>query len=256
MFKRLANLVRGFFGLFISGMEKKNPEALLEVEKENLRVQIGKYNDGLASHAGLCENLMAQVKKLEAQEQEFRAKASANLKAGNRELAGEYALKLQQTQKDLADRRKELEVAEQTYKELVKARDVAIAEAKRKIEQLKRGIDDLKVQKAMAELNEMAAGMVTNIGGSGDTLDRLTEMVQDERNKAAGKARVARDTLNTTEFAVQESEHKALADLALADFAAQEGIALEPERVDAVAEGTADTGKTMGPENESASQQQ
>jgi phage shock protein A len=255
MFKRLSNLIKGFFGLFLSGMEKKNPEALLEVEKENLRVQIGKYNDGLASHAGLCENLMAQVKKLEAQEQEYRAKASANLKAGNRELAGEYALKLQQTQKDLADRRKELEVAEQTYKELVKARDVAIAEAKRKIETLKRGIDDLKVQKAMAELNEMAAGMVTNIGGSGDTLDRLSEMVQDERNKAAGKARVARDTLNTTEFAVQESEHKALADLALADFAAQEGIALEPTQAEAAPEAGIDTGKTMGPESESTTPQ-
>jgi len=255
MFKRLSNLIKGFFGLFLSGMEKKNPEALLEVEKENLRVQIGKYNDGLASHAGLCENLMTQVKKLEAQEQEYRAKASANLKAGNRELAGEYALKLQQTQKDLADRRKELEVAEQTYKELVKARDVAIAEAKRKIEQLKRGIDDLKVQKAMAELNEMAAGMVTNIGGSGDTLDRLSEMVQDERNKAAGKARVARDTLNTTEFAVQESEHKALADLALADFAAHEGIALEPTQAEPAPEAGADTGKTMGPESETTTPQ-
>lgn len=253
MFKRLSNLIRGFFGLFISGMEKKNPEALLEVEKENLRQQIGKYNDGLASHAGLCENLMAQVKKLEAQEQDYRAKAAANLKAGNREIAGEYALKLQTVQKDLADRRKELEVAEQTYKELVKARDIAITEAKRKIEELKRGIDDLKVQKAMAELNEMAAGMVTNIGGSGDTLDRLSEMVQDERNKAAGKARVARDTLNTTEFEMKESEHQALADLALADFAAREGIALEPSAPASTE--TTESGKTMGPESETTQQQ-
>ena len=33
MFKRLMNLVRGFFGLFISGLEKDNPEALIEAEK-------------------------------------------------------------------------------------------------------------------------------------------------------------------------------------------------------------------------------
>ena len=51
MFQRLVNLFRGFLGLFISGMEKSNPEALLEVEKENLREQISRYNDGLASHA-------------------------------------------------------------------------------------------------------------------------------------------------------------------------------------------------------------
>ena len=33
MFQRLMNLIRGFFGLFISGLEKQNPEALLEVVK-------------------------------------------------------------------------------------------------------------------------------------------------------------------------------------------------------------------------------
>jgi len=89
MFTRIANLIRGFFGLFISGMERRNPEALLEVEKENLRKQIAKYNDGLSSHAALCERLMTQVKKLETDERDLRARASANLKAGNRDLAGQ-----------------------------------------------------------------------------------------------------------------------------------------------------------------------
>ena len=65
MFKRLGNLIRGFFSLFIGGLEKRNPEALLEVEKENLRKNIVQFNQGLAAHAGLCERLMAQVKKLE-----------------------------------------------------------------------------------------------------------------------------------------------------------------------------------------------
>src|SRR5688572_4550336 len=40
MFKRLGNLIRGFFGLAVTNLEKQNPEALLEVEKENLRTQI------------------------------------------------------------------------------------------------------------------------------------------------------------------------------------------------------------------------
>ncbi len=63
MFKRLGNLIKGFFGLFVGGLEKRNPEALLEVEKENLRKNIVKFNQGLAAHAGLCERLMVQVKK-------------------------------------------------------------------------------------------------------------------------------------------------------------------------------------------------
>src|SRR5690606_13479142 len=133
-------------------------------------------NQGLAAHAGLCERLMAQVRKEEKEQQELRAKASANLKAGNKQIAAQYALRLQSVSRELEENRKQLGEAEKTYRELMSARDVSIKEARSKIDQLKRGLDDMKVKKAMAELNEMAAGMVTEIGGSGDTLNRLEEM--------------------------------------------------------------------------------
>ena len=61
MFKRIGNLIKGFFGLFVGGLEKRNPKALLEVEKENLRKQTSKFNQGLASHAGLVEQLISRV---------------------------------------------------------------------------------------------------------------------------------------------------------------------------------------------------
>ena len=228
MFRRLSNLVRGFLSLFIGGLEKQNPEALLAVEKDNLREQIAKYNQGLASHAGLCERLMTQVKKLETDEQELRAKATAHLKAGNRDAAGQYAMQLQTVQRELQEDRKQLEQAETTYKELVAARDVAVKAAQTKIEALRHNLNDLKVKQATAELSEMATGMVSKIGGAGDTLDRLSQMVNEEREQAAGRARVARDNLDTTGVRLQEFEQKALADQALADFAAKEGLALEP----------------------------
>ncbi len=189
MWRRISNLFRGFIGLFVSGLERQNPEALLEVEKENLRKQIANYNQGLAAHAGLCERLMTQVRKLEGEERDLRAKATANLRAGNRDSAAQYALRLQTVQRELEENRTQLGQAETTYQELIKARDVAVR---------------------------------------GDTLDRLHGMVEEEREKAAGRARVARDSLNTADLHVKEEEQKALADQALADFAAKEGLALEP----------------------------
>ena len=251
MFKRLANLIRGFFGLFISGAERRNPEALLEVEKENLRKQIANYNQGLAAHAGLCERLMTQIRKLEAEERELRAKTSANLRANNREAAGNYALRLQTVQRELGENRSQLEQAETTYKELIKARDVSVKAAQAKLEQLKSSLDDLKIKKATAELTEMASGMITSIGGSGDTLDRLHKMVEEEREQAAGRARIARDSLNTTDFSIKEDEQRALADQALADFAAKEGMALEPAAgTSETTTAPADTVKSMGPATE------
>ena len=228
MFKRLATLIRGFFSLFVSGVERRNPEALLEVEKENLRKQIANYNQGLAAHAGLAESLIAQVRKLESDERDFRAKTAANLRAGNRDAAAQYALRFQNVQRQLGETQVQLEQAEKTYKELLRARDVAIKAAQEKIESLKAGLTDLKIKRATAELAEMASGMISSIGGSGDTLNRLEQIVEEERTKAAGRARVARDSLPLQDVEMQQAEQKALADQALADFAAKEGIALPP----------------------------
>jgi phage shock protein A len=248
MFRRIGNLIRGFFGLFVSSLERRSPQALLEVEKENLRKQIAQFNQGLASHAALCERLMAQTRKLETEEQELKAKVGANLRAGNREVAAQYALQLQTISRELTENRIQLQQAEETYQSLVKSRDTAVQAAKAKIEALQHSIQDMKTQKAMAELTEMAAGMTTSIGGSGDTLDRLKTMVDEERTNAAGKARVARDTLGMTEVQMKEAEQKALADQALADFAAREGITLPPTgNAESTAPTTEPPGKSMGP---------
>ena len=242
---RIANLFRGFLSLFVSGLEKRNPEALLEVERENLRAQIAQYNQGLASHAGLAERLMSQVRKLEADEQELRARTTANLRAGNKDLAGQLALRLQTVTRELEENRKQATQADETYKNLLKARDVAVKAARDKIEKLRFSLDDLKVKRAMAEMTEMATGMVNQIGGAGETLDRLHEMVEHERERAAGRVRVARDSIDTHDIQMKEAEQNALAEQALADFAAKEGIALPGgTAATPVAEGA---GKSMGP---------
>lgn len=253
MIKRVYNIFRGFVGLFIGGIERRSPEALLAVEKENLRKQIAQYNQGLAAHAGLCERLMSQVKRLETEENELSAKTSANLRVGNKESAGQFALRLQGTSAQLKENRAQLESAEKTYQELVRAREVSIRAAQDKIEALKFGLSDLKIKNATAELNEMAVGMVQKIGGGGDTMGRLSEMVEEDRQRAAGRARVAQDSLVTNGVAVKEAEQKALADQALADFAAKEGIALEPAALhpsDPSAATAAAPAKTMGPESQ------
>jgi phage shock protein A len=250
MLKRITNIFRGFVGLFVSGLEKKNPEALLEVERENLRKQIANYNQGLAAHAGLSERLMAQVKKLESEEKELRAKTSANLRAGNRPAAGQYALRLQTISSELQENRAQLEHAENTYKQLIQARDVSIKAAQEKIQSLKHSLDDLKIKRATAELTEMASGMISSIGGAGDTLNRLHDMVENERQYAAGRARVAKDSLTTHDLVMEEKEQQALADQALADFAAHEGIALDSKPAPENPAAPDSPRKSMGPQTE------
>ena len=64
----------------------------------------------------------------------------------------------------------------------------------------------MRMKTAMAEMNEMAAGMVSTIGGSGDTLNRLHEMVEEERTKAAGRARMARDSMDARKETARDKD--------------------------------------------------
>lgn len=224
MFKRIMNIFRGFIGLFVSGIERANPKALIEVEMENLRKQIARFNDNLATHAGFIERLMRQIKTLEAKEKELTARTAANLKVGNRAVAGQMAMELQTVKSQLEENRQQLEVAEDTYKKMVKSRDVAVTEAKAKIEKLKRLMSETEMAEAQAELQEMAAGMITEIGGSGDTLDRVEGYLQERRDKAMGRARVASSEVKIDNFELKEAEQQALAEMALSEFEVAYGL--------------------------------
>jgi phage shock protein A len=154
------NIIRGFFSLFIKGLESSNPEALIENEKENLRNQISRFNENLANHAAFTERLMRQIKTLSAKDKELTAKITANLKAGNNKVAGQLALQLQTVKAQLEENQQQLEIAEKTFKDLEKSRDVAIREAQHKIEKLQALVSETQMLEAQAELQEMAKGMI------------------------------------------------------------------------------------------------
>ncbi len=246
MWSRIRTLFTGFLSLFIGGLEKQNPRALIEAEKENLRKQIARFNDNLATHAGFCERLMRQIKNLEQQDRQLAAKAAANLKVGNRNAAGQYALQLKTVKEQLEENRGQLVTAEETYKKVVQARNVAVRDAQEKIEKLKRMLTETEMLEAQAELQEMAQGMITSIGGGGDTVARVEEYLEERRDKAAGRARVATSSVDTSKVELMEAEQQVLADQALAEFAAAYGLEMPP----AAATGESETPppqKDMGP---------
>jgi phage shock protein A len=224
MFQRIANLFKGFIGLFVTGLEKANPMALLEAEKENLRAQIARFNDNLANHAGFVERLLRQIKNLEKQEQELVAKTTAMLKLGHRPQAGQVALQLKNVREQLEENRTQMQGAETTFQKLIKSRDVMVREAQQKIDSLKQMLSETQMLEAQAELQEMAKGMVTSIGGSGDTLARVEEYLSERRDKAAGRVRVASSSIDTAGVELMEAEQEAMGEAALSEFASAYGL--------------------------------
>jgi len=132
---------------------------------------------------------------------------------------------LQTVKQQLQENSEQLQMSDKTFRDLEKSRDVTVREAQAKIEKLQNMITETEMLNAQAELQEMAKGMISSIGTSGDTLNRAQEIILENRDKAAGKARVASSQgLDTTEIVMKENEQAALGDQALAEFAAAYGI--------------------------------
>jgi len=242
MFWRLKNLIVGFMSLFIRGLEVSNPEALLEAERERLRQGIGLYNTNLARQAGFIERLKAQSATLRKQSKDLTAATTANLKAGNRDLAGQLALDLQRVNSQLEENARQEKEAEEMYQGYLQQRDIVIREAREKIQSLGRQISQVQMKEAQAELSRIATSTPMSIGDSGDTLKRVEEGLQERYEKAAGTVRVAKDSILAPDLKMKDAERKALAEQALAEFAATMGIPAEP-----AGERQAPVEKTMGP---------
>ena len=112
MFKRLMSWIRGFFGLFIKGLEQDKPEYLIEAQKENLRNQVQKYNENLANAAAFVERLKRITKSDQMKEQELAAKIKANLSVGNNQVAGQLALQYKELKTRMTENAQQLEMAE------------------------------------------------------------------------------------------------------------------------------------------------
>jgi len=242
MFARLKNLVVGFLSLFIRGLEVANPEALLEAERERLRKGVALYNQNLARQAGFVERLKAQSAALKKQVRDLTASATANLKAGNRELAGSLALDLKRVNEQLEENSRQEKEAEEMYQSYLRQRDIVIREAQEKIESLSRKISQVKITEAQAELSKLATATPMAIGDSGDNLKRVEEGLQTRLEKAAGTVRVAKDSILGEDLKMKEAERRALADQALAEFAASMDMPLPAAETP-----SAPVQKTMGP---------
>jgi hypothetical protein len=123
-----------------------------------------------------------------------------------------------------------------------------VSEAQEKIEKLKRMISETEMMEAQAELQEMAKGMVTQIGGGGDTLNRVEEYLNERRDKAAGRARVAYGSIDIKEYEIKQSEQEALAAQALSEFEVAYGLKSEPEQNSDNTAGQGSGVKELGPQ--------
>src|SRR6266536_888306 len=221
---RLGRLVRGFMSLFISGLEERNPEALMEAARDEFRQKMTQYNTALAQMAGVAERLKNQIKGKATRAQELERRILANHQAGNLELAGTLARELQDLKGDLGTDTNELQETEGAYQSNLRQAKLVQKEFEERINKLQKQLSQVKIKEAQAEAAAALSSVAFNVGDLGDSMKTVEEVLNKRYERSAGKARVAADLVNMDQIQEKEAERKALEQAALAEFLASQGI--------------------------------
>ena len=221
---RISRLFRGFLGLFVSGLEERNPEALMEAARQEFRNKMAQYNMALAQMAGVAERLKNQIKNKTARALDLERRILANHQAGNLELAGTLARELQELKADLSLDTAELNETETAYQANLRQAKVSQREFEDKINQLQKKLSQVKIKEAQAEAAAALSNVAFKVGDLGDSMKTVEEVLSKRYEQSAGKARVAADLVDLDKVQEKESERKALEQAALAEFLASQGI--------------------------------
>jgi phage shock protein A len=248
MWGRISRLFKGFLSLFVSGVEERNPEALMEAARQEFRDRMAQYNSALARLAGIAERLKQQIKSKTQKAQDLERRVLANHRAGNLELAGTHARELQELKADLTIDTQELTDTEEAYQVNLRQARVVQKEFEDKVRRMETQLSQVKVKEAQAEAASALGNVAFKVGDLGDTMKRVEEVLAKRYEMSAGKARVARDMVDMNQVQEKEKERKALEQVALAEFLAGQGVEAPP-----AAEGTS-APKEIGPAQPQAGQ--
>src|SRR5512133_235045 len=100
MFKRLGRIFRSFVGFFISVAE--DPELILEQNIRDMNDQVPRMNESIAMVKANVTLLEKEESKYKADFNDLATKVKAAIQAGRDDLAGHFAVQLEQVKSALA----------------------------------------------------------------------------------------------------------------------------------------------------------
>jgi phage shock protein A len=159
LFSRLANLVRGFLSLFVTGLEQQHPEIAYE---NAINTMVEKYNKLKNATAGLIrlrEDAADRLQKAQAQQKELAAMLDQAMATNQDDLAVELIERKDAVEAEIASLQGDLEGAQKD----VETAKAALTDVKGEIGKLKAEKDRMlaKMQSAQARtrINDQLEGL-------------------------------------------------------------------------------------------------
>lgn len=209
IFSRLANLVRGFLSLFVTGLEQQHPEIAYE---NAINTMIAKYNKLKNATAGLIrlrEDAADRLQKAQGQQKELAAMLEQAMATGQDDLAVELIERKDAVEAEIASMQAELEGAEKD----VDTAKTALTDVKGEIAKLKSEKDRMlaKMQSAQARtrINDQLEGL--SVDAELRALENVRTGIKDTIAKAKLGDELRESDLDTRLNALKASSSKATA---------------------------------------------
>jgi phage shock protein A len=246
---KIWNSVRAQFNKLANWFWTRDPIAQMQLEYDNAVKQLKEGREGLEKYRALVERVNRQVQANQKQVETLTTKIKSYLKAGNRDIAGQLAIQLQQAKSELNENQEQLKLHETAYTnnvEKIKNASKKLAKVREKIQKYDA---DLKMSQAEAEIARLSQSfnfdVTTDFG-------QIEQVIQEKIDLNRATVRVASDLSaeGIEEIKAEKAMEKVQAEDLLSQFEVEMGIKT-PESAK-----IKESSKALGPEVEAVDEEE
>jgi len=224
MFRRLSRMFRSFVGFFISVGE--NPELILEQNIRDMNDQVPRMNESIAM-------VKANVTLLEKEEARYKnnvndlaAKVKAAIQANRDDLAGSFAMQLQQVKSALARTQGQLQTAQAAFEKAMAVKKAFMLEKERKTQEALNAIRDYRRaqwQKKVADSMEQF-----EVAGISQTHDEMVQKIEEITAVNEARMEMALGNVDQQKIKIEEEAQQIQANELVKQFKTEMGL-ISPE---------------------------
>ncbi len=220
MFRRLSRMMRSFFGFFISVAE--NPELILEQNIRDMNDQVPRMNESIAMVKANVTLLAKEETKYKDDVNNLTSKVKAAIQAGRDDLAGSFAVQLEQLRGALARTQGQLATASAAFEKAMAVKKAFLQEKERKTREALNAIADYRRsqwQKKVADVMEQF-----EVTGISATHDEMVRKIEESTALNEARMEMALGNVDQQKVKIEEEAEKLRANELVKQFKVEMGL--------------------------------
>src|SRR5689334_8834684 len=220
MWQRFTRLIRSFVGFFISTAE--NPEIILQQNIRDMNDQVPRMNESIAMVKANVTLLEKEEAKYKSEVADLAAKVKAAIQANRDDLAGSFAIQLEQLRGALARTQGQLTTARAAFEKAMNVKQAFLREKDRKTQEAMNAIRDYRRaqwQRKVADAMEQF-----EVAGISQTHDEMVRKIEETTAVNEARMDMALSNVDQQKFKIEEEAEKIRANDLVRQFKAEMGL--------------------------------